>query len=200
MLKNVKLLFLNYKRINLPFRKLMSRILLILLLFCSCFAACKKTLNGAAAEKAQAIIDDKIISDYLAANPGLKATRIDTSGVYYIIKQPGVGNASFTNSTLVTVGDTGRLLYNDTTKTYKDQIFTETNDFHPSYILGQVIRGWQLGIPQIKKGGIVRLLIPSRYAYGPNAQPLLGVSFGLLNGLPASAVLDFDIQLYDIAN
>jgi FKBP-type peptidyl-prolyl cis-trans isomerase FkpA len=63
-----------------------------------------------------------------------------------------------------------------------------------------VIRGWQMGIPLVKKGGIVRLLIPSRYAYGPNAQPQLGVTFGLKDGLPANAVLDFDIQLYDITN
>ena len=63
-----------------------------------------------------------------------------------------------------------------------------------------MIRGWQLGIPQVKKGGIVRLLLPSRYAYGPFAQPQLGKDYGLTNGLPASAVLDFEIQLYDIVN
>ena len=177
----------------------MKRAALIILLFCAGLTACKKSSDvGSAAEKAQAAIDDKIIADYLAANPGLNAKRVDagkgdTSGVFYIIKQPGTGNALFTNSTLVTVGDTGRLL-----KT--GQVFTQTNDFHPGYVIGQVIRGWQLGIPLIKKGGIIRLLIPSRYAYGPNPQPQLGVSFGLKDGLPASAVLDFDIQLYDITN
>lgn len=172
----------------------MNRIALIILLFYSCLTACNKTSDvGSAAEKAQATIDDKIITDYLKNNPGLNATKIDTTGVYYIIKQPGSGNGLFTTSTLVTVGDTGRLLTTG-------QVFAQTNEFHPSYVIGQVIKGWQLGIPQIKKGGIVRLLIPSRYAYGPNAQPLLGKSFGLTNGLPASAVLDFDIQLYDITN
>lgn len=177
----------------------MNRIALIILLFYSCLTACTKTGDsGLLAYKAQAAIDDKVIADYLAKNPGLKAMRTDattddTSGVYYIIKNPGTGNALFTNSTLVTVGDTGRLLTTG-------QIFTETNEFHPSYVIGQVIRGWQLGIPLIKKGGIIRLLIPSRYAYGPNPQPQLGVTFGLKDGLPASAVLDFDIQIYDITN
>jgi len=172
----------------------MRRVLFILFLSCSFLTGCIKSSDpGLAAAKAQAIIDDKIISDYLAQHPGLNAKRVDaattdTVGVYYIIKQTGTGTSLFTNSTLVTVADTGRLLTSG-------QIFTETNDFHPSYILSQVIRGWQLGIPLCQKGGIIRLLIPSRYAYGPNAQINVG-----LTGLPANAVLDFDIQLYDVTN
>jgi len=182
----------------------MGRVLYILLLFCSLLAGCaKSTDSGLAAAKAQAIIDDKIISNYLAQNPGLIAKRVDaatgdTSGVFYIIKQTGTSTPLFTNSTQVTVADTGRLLYDG--HSYTGQVFTETNDFHPSYILSQVIMGWQLGIPLCQKGGIIRLLIPSRYAYGPNAQPNIGTTFGLTNGLPANAVLDFDIQLYDIKN
>ncbi|MDB5010864.1 MAG: peptidylprolyl isomerase [Mucilaginibacter sp.] len=203
MLKYVKLLFLNYKRINLPVGNKMNKAFFILLLFCCFFAACTKTSVGSlAAQNAQAAIDLKIITDYLAQNPSLKATPVDSAGfntgVYYIIKQQGSGTALFTNSTQITVADTGRLLYDG--KSYTDQLFTQTNDFHPSYILSQVIRGWQLGIPQCKKGGIIRLLIPSRYAYGPNPQPNLGNALGLTNGLPANAVLDFDIQLYDIVN
>ena len=175
----------------------MSRVLFILLFLCSFLAACTKaTDTGLVAEKAQAVIDDKMISDYLAQNPGLNAKRIDTTGVYYIIKQVGSGNNLFTNSTQVTVADTGRLL----NPPYTGQIFTETNDFHPSYVLSQVITGWQIGIPNCKKGGIIRLLIPSRYAYGPNPQPNIGPQVGLTAGLPKNAVLDFDIQLYDITN
>lgn len=173
----------------------MNRAALIILLLVSCLTACIKSPDtNLVAYNARKAIDDKIIADYLKANPGLVAKRaFDTSGVYYIIKQPGTGNALFTNTTLVTVGDTGRILTTG-------QVFTQTNDFHPSFVIGQVILGWQLGIPQIKNGGIVRLLIPSRYAYGPNPQPQLGSEFGLTGGLPANAVLDFDIQLYNISN
>ena len=194
MLKYVKLLFLNYKRINLPFGIEMNRALLIILFCCAIFGACKKeTAVGPEAEKAQAIIDDKIISDYLAANPGLSAQRIDTTGVYYIVIQPGSGNDLFTNSTQVTVGYTGKLLTTG-------QVFSKTDNIHPSYVLSSLIRGWRLGIPKIKKNGEIRLLVPSRYAYGPNAQPELGKAYGLTNGLPASAVLDFNITLYNIIN
>jgi FKBP-type peptidyl-prolyl cis-trans isomerase FkpA len=172
----------------------MNRAVLIILLFVVGLAACKKAGDlGSTAEKAQAVVDDKIITDYLSANPGLQATKIDTTGVYYIINQPGTGNALFTNSTMVTVGYTGRVL-----KT--GQIFSQTNSFQPSFSLGQMIRGWQLGIPLLKKGGSIRLFLPSRYAYGPYPQPLLGVSYGLKDGLPGAAVLDFDIDLYDITN
>ena len=130
MLKNVKLPFLNYKRINLPFGNVMNRAALIILLLYACLSACIKSPDTSlTAYRAQAVIDDKVIANYINANPGLNAVKIDTSGVYYIIKQPGTGNAIFTNSTLVTVGDTGRLLYDG--KTYGDQLFTETNDFHP---------------------------------------------------------------------
>ena len=172
----------------------MSRALYILLFFCCIITACKKeTATGVVAERAQAIIDDKIISDYLAANPGLNAKRIDTTGVFYIEIQPGSGTALFTNSTQVTVGYKGRLLTTG-------QVFISTDNIHPSFVLSTVIKGWRLGIPQIKKGGIVRLLIPSRYAYGPYPQPEVGKSYGLTGGLPANAVLDFDIELFDIIN
>ena len=172
----------------------MSRALYILLFCCSIITACKKdTTTGIEAAKAQAIIDDKIIADYLAANPGLIAKRIDTTGVFYIVTQPGSGTALFTNSTQVTVGYKGRLLPSG-------QEFISTDNIHPSFVLSTVIKGWRLGIPQIKKGGIVRLLIPSRYAYGPYPQPEVGKSYGLANGLPANAVLDFDIELFDIIN
>jgi len=150
-------------------------------------SGCGKTQSDRAQYLAQAAKDDKIVADYIAANNLTDVAKkvSDTSGVYYIVIQKGTGNDIFTSSTQITVGDTGKLLTTG-------KVFTQTNEFHPSYVLGQVILGWQVGIPQIKRGGIVRLLIPSRYAYGPNAQALVG--------LPANAILDFDIRLYDITN
>ncbi|HZX57640.1 MAG TPA: FKBP-type peptidyl-prolyl cis-trans isomerase [Mucilaginibacter sp.] len=165
----------------------MNKWLLPILLFCVAMAGCGKTQSGLAQYRAQAATDDKIVANYIAEHNLTEVAKkvSDTAGVYYIVLQQGQGNDLFTTSTQVTVGDTGKLLSTGT-------IFTKTNNFHPSYVLGQVILGWQLGIPKINTGGIVRLLIPSRYAYGPNAQPSLG--------LPANAILDFDIQLYNVTN
>lgn len=190
---------MSYKRITLPFEIRMNRVLLILALFCGCcLAACQKSsLYGSVQYDAQAKIDDSIISNYIKTH-GLTGIAkhvqgIDTIGVYYIVIDPGEGNTLYTNSTQVTVGDTGKLLTTG-------QVFYETDKFHPSYPLGQVILGWQLGIPMVKQGGEVRLLIPSRYAYGHFAHPELGPSFDLPGGLPANAVLDFYIRLYDVTN
>lgn len=165
----------------------MSKWLLLILFICCIMPGCTKSSSNLGQYKAQAAIDDKIVSDYIAAN-GLSGTAkkvTDTSGVYYIIKQLGQGNDLYSSSTQVTVGDTGRLLTTG-------QVFYQTNEFHPSYVLGQMMLGWQLGIPKVKRGGIIRLLVPSRYAYGQFAQKQYN--------LPANAVLDFDIQVYDITN
>jgi FKBP-type peptidyl-prolyl cis-trans isomerase FkpA len=164
----------------------MNRILLILILVVVGLASCKKGFDEAEQVRQQGIVDDKIIQDFIAEK-GLTATakRIDTTGVYYIVVEPGTVNAVFTNSTRIIVDYTGRVLTTGA-------VFSESGKFHPSYTLGEVIRGWRVGIPQIKKNGKVRLLIPSRYAYGRFDQPELG--------LPANSVLDFDIELLDVTN
>jgi FKBP-type peptidyl-prolyl cis-trans isomerase FkpA len=169
----------------------MNRILLFFLcvVMCGLYACQKSQLYGSVQYKAQAKIDDSIVSKYIEGNhltgKFKHVHNNDTIGVYYMVIDPGSGNTLFTNSTQVTVGDTGKLLTTG-------QTFYKTNDFHPSYPLGQVIRGWQLGIPEIKTGGEVRLLIPSRYAYGHYKQTDLN--------LPANAVLDFYIRLYNVTN
>lgn len=192
---------MNFKRINLPFGNVMNRAAVIILFLLAGLASCKKDLQGSVEEyRNQAQREDAFIKKYIA-DSSLAATKIDTSGIYYIIENAGTGNNLFTASTQVTIGYTGRLL-----KT--GQIFARSSDptanpptdFHPTFVLSQVILGWQLGIPYAKKGGKIRLLIPSRYAYGPSPQPLVGPQFGLKDGLPANATLDFEITLYDIIN
>jgi FKBP-type peptidyl-prolyl cis-trans isomerase FkpA len=176
----------------------MNRVLLSLIIFSACLSACSKSNNTADQIRAQDVIDYKLITNYLNTN-GLPINNIDTtssttgimspSGICYIIDTLGTGSDLFTNSTQVTVGYTGRVL--ETNETL-GPVFSQTNNFHPSYILGQVIRGWQLGLPKCKKGGAITLYIPSHYAYGPYAQPQIG--------LPANAVLVFNITLYNINN
>jgi len=167
----------------------MNRILLVLLLVSALIYGCgKSATDPLVAYNAQKAIDDKIVSDYISShNLSALAKQADTSGVFYIINpgEEGTGNVLYTNSTQVTVGYTGSVLTTGAE-------FVKTGNIHPSYPLSTVIRGWQLGIPHIKIGGKIRLLIPSRYAYGPYAQDSLHI--------PKSAVLDFNIQLYNVTN
>ncbi|HEY4197505.1 MAG TPA: FKBP-type peptidyl-prolyl cis-trans isomerase [Mucilaginibacter sp.] len=166
----------------------MNKWLLSILFICCVVAGCTKSTGDLEKYKAQAAIDDKIIANYITANnlTGKMLKTSDTSGVYYQIIKKGIGSDLYTLSTQVTVSDTGRGMISG-------KVFYQTNDFHPSYILQQTILGWQLGIPKINKGGIVRLLIPSRYAYGPSKQQQIGID-------TANAILDFTIQVYNITN
>jgi len=52
--------------------------------------------------------------------------------------------------------------------------------------LGQLVRGWQLGIPGMKPGGIRRLLIPPELGYGLRGQP---------PDIPGNATLLFEVKL-----
>jgi FKBP-type peptidyl-prolyl cis-trans isomerase FkpA len=80
------------------------------------------------------------------------------------VQEPGSGNDLFTNSTRITIDYTSR-------KLLTGEVFANSNDFHPSFALGEVLRAWKLGIPKIKKGGTIRIIAASRYAYGPYDQP-----------------------------
>jgi len=55
-----------------------------------------------------------------------------------------------------------------------------------TFPLGSLIKGWQLGIPGMKAGGVRRLLIPSDLGYGDRGSP---------PDIPAKATLVFEIEL-----
>ncbi|MCO5934031.1 FKBP-type peptidyl-prolyl cis-trans isomerase [Mucilaginibacter sp. RB4R14] len=169
----------------------MNRVLLILFLSIICFSSCKKGYDSIAEERTQADIDQKVIEDYIAATPGLgaKIKQVDSvgikTGVYYVEEKAGTGNAIFTNSTRITIDYTSKILTTGV-------VFASSNNFHPSFTLGEVLRAWKLGIPNMKKGGRIRIIAASRYAYGPYDQPEIK--------LPANSVVDFDIELLDVTN
>ncbi|WP_242691695.1 FKBP-type peptidyl-prolyl cis-trans isomerase [Desertivirga arenae] len=121
--------------------------------------------------------DEELIKKFIADN-NIQAQR-DTSGVYYVVSAPGAGSVKYSTSTSVTVKYKLRLLNGTEIPQTSEPI---------SFTLGGVIPGWQIGITKIQPGGKVRLLIPSGYAYGPNAT----------GNIPANSVLDFDIELLGV--
>ncbi len=218
---------MKFKRITLPVEKAapgiivncrgkmnilgkrISGIVVLIVLFSIVWAGCSKqsdAVDTPAAIAAQKIKDDALITKYLADNH-IQAYMVDSAGVatgiYYVVDSAGAANPLYTNSTQITVGYTCWLL---TTNATLGPAVQQTNQFNPSYILGEVLDGWQLAfedIPGIATsgstsplvpglGGAITLYVPSAYAYGPYPQPDLG--------LPANSVLIFHIIIYNVTN
>ena len=150
-----------------------ARIFIALFLVVGVISACKKELSP---EK-QAEKDDKIISEFISKN-SILATK-HSSGVYYQIISEGSG-ARPTLSNEVVVTYKGALL--------NGNVFDESKSA-VTFPLNGLIVGWQIGIPLVKKGGSIRLIVPSGLAYG-NSSPGAGI--------PENAVLDFTIDLIDV--
>lgn len=152
---------------------LKARILLGLFLIVGAFSSCKKELSP---EK-QAAKDDALIVEFIAKNSIVAVKH--SSGVYYQIISDGSG-ARPTLANEVTVGYTGKLL--------NGNVFDKSNPT-ATFALNRLIVGWQVGVPLIKKGGSIRLIVPSGLAYGSSSPGL---------GIPKNAVLDFTIDLIDV--
>jgi FKBP-type peptidyl-prolyl cis-trans isomerase FkpA len=133
-------------------------------------ASCSKD-NKFDASK-QAATDDAAIKAYIGTDTAYHATS-DNSGVYYKIVTQGTGAKPTVTST-VKVTYSGKLL-NGTT--FQSGTINES--------LQGLIPGWQSGLPYVKTGGRIILVIPSRAGYGNTAN----------NGIPANSVLIFTIDL-----
>lgn len=121
--------------------------------------------------------NDQQIQDYLEAN-NLAATKTST-GLYYIIDEPGTG-AQPTYTSTVQVAYKGYF----TDGTILDESDADGIEFN----LQNVILGWTEGITYFKEGGSGILLIPSHLAYG---------SYNY-SGIPGGSVLIFEINLISV--
>ena len=117
------------------------------------------------------------ITSYATAN-SINATA-HSSGVYYEIMTAGSGATPNSNSN-VTVKYIGKRL--------DGTIFDDKSTTPVTFRLGDVILGWQSGLPQIQKGGRIKLIIPSSLGYGCKG-------FG---AVPSNTILFFDIELVDV--
>ena len=138
------------------------------------FAACGKTSEPCvpatvASEKAAMVA-------YCTAN-NITYTE-HASGILYEVMAPGLSTQPTLTSTVSTVY-TGKLL-NGT------QFDASANPV--SFLLSGVIKGWQIGIPLIKKGGRIKLVIPSSLAYGCKGQ----------NSIGPNSPLYFEVSLTDV--
>jgi FKBP-type peptidyl-prolyl cis-trans isomerase FkpA len=153
----------------------------IILCFAAVLAACKKdkfvnTFNY----EAQFEQDTTAIRSFVVTNH-IPALKDSASGIFYQVLAPGTGTVSYAYNTVITANYVGRLL--------NGTVFDSTAVASPMIQpLGNLIPGFQFGVLKIQKGGKVRVLIPSYFAYGNQA----------LGKVPANSVLDFTIDLIDV--
>ena len=168
-------------------RKTMLFLVIASVFFASCF---KKDVNNAptctydpCGVKAS---DSELtrLEAYLSAS-GITSAIKHCSGVYYQILNPGADIAP-TVCSYVAVNYTGRLT--------NDSVFQQTTA--PIAIgLPNVIAGWKVGLPLIKKGGKIRLYIPPSLGYGALEQKDQQTGKVVI---PAYSIIIFDIELIDL--
>ncbi|KGQ70131.1 peptidylprolyl isomerase [Chelonobacter oris] len=113
-----------------------------------------------------------------AAKEGVKST---PSGLLYRIEKAGEGDS-------VEPTDTVKVHYQG--KLIDGEVFDSSYQRGEAieFQLNQLIPGWIEGIPLIKKGGKIELVIPAELAYGENAT----------GNIPPNSTLMFDIELLDV--
>ena len=156
----------------------MKKYITILLFIVASLSSCSK--KDTFDPVAQAATDDANIKTYLTAHPTISATK-DASGLYYQVITQGTGANASINST-ITVNYTGTLLDGS-------QFDTTTGRGPYTTALQNVIAGWQIGIPYVKAGGRILLIMPSGMGYG-NSSPGAAI--------PANSVLIFTIDLLTV--
>lgn len=119
----------------------------------------------------------------------------NTAGFFYTINQPGSGTSVTNLCSDVTVTYKGTFFTGKTfDATRIDSTVTPPQPVPVTLTLGQLIVGWQKGIPLIKKDGDITLYIPPSLAYG--AVPATDRYGNVV--VPANSYLKFKIHLVDI--
>lgn len=109
---------------------------------------------------------------------GINAVK-DETGLYYEITEAGTGGSPNLNSQIF-IKYTGKL----TNGTVFD---SQSNALNTGWQLRTLIPGWQIAIPKIKKGGKIKMVVPSALAYGCRAN----------GNIPANSILYFEVELVE---
>lgn len=150
-------------------KNITSLVLILLCLSCS---------NDKKSEQTDFTVENEAeIIAYITDN-NLTAQK-SSSGLYYVINDPGSGNQPNINSN-VTVAYKG--YFTD------KSVFDESDSAGISFSLQQVIKGWTEGITYFKEGGDGILLVPSHLGYGASGR----------GSIPGGAVLIFDVTLISV--
>ncbi|WP_304068000.1 FKBP-type peptidyl-prolyl cis-trans isomerase [Pedobacter glucosidilyticus] len=123
------------------------------------------------------LYEDRLINRYLTEK-NITAIK-DPSGIYYQINAAGDSNFPTIDSE-ITIAYTGRFL--------SGTLFETRTSANPlTSKLSELIEGWQITLPKIGVGGKIKIIVPSRYAYGES-----GSEGGVIG---PNTILEFDIEL-----
>jgi len=125
--------------------------------------------------KDRAAIDSYLVSKGIAA-----LTDPDDYGVRYLVNVEGTGIKPLGASDSVTVNYTLRLL--------PSEAEVEKSSAPVRFLLGDLIAGWQIGLPLIKQGSKANFYVPSGWAYG----------FTQKNTIPPNSNLIFEVELLKV--
>ncbi len=106
------------------------------------------------------------------------------SGIYYEILEPGTGETPTINSNIA-ITYVGKFLDGEK---FDEATSPNNTASNPHWALASLIEGWRIGLPLIKEGGKMRLLVPSKLAYGCEGRSII----------PGNTPLFFEITLVDV--
>lgn len=142
--------------------------------------------------------DDSIaIRKYVKEKNLADKAKFTESGLCYIITEEGDGRKPEKFDSVAT-NYVGRLMNGKLFDTNSEEIAKKEGKYTPQRTygpfqfmigVGKVIRAWDEGLMQLKKGGKAILIAPSKLAYGPRA---------LGKDVPANSIMVFDVELTDV--
>ncbi len=157
-----------------------SGVQLILFFLLLTAAGCKKDYEGIE------VLDERNIQEYMQKN-GLKMQQYDTTGIYYQVIKTGSGDSLDYTLQLPIVYTVKTL---DESYSSQDTIMNHYGNYFGYYSPAD-LRDIMKNI-HLKQGGSLRVILPSRKAYGRNGNRSLGI--------PGNASLDFTITVLEKKN
>ncbi|MDF1698539.1 MAG: FKBP-type peptidyl-prolyl cis-trans isomerase, partial [Saprospiraceae bacterium] len=115
------------------------------------------------------------VNEYIAEN-NLETEELE-KGVHIAVQEPGSDNKPSPES-IITVNYTGKLT--------NELIFDQGENV--TFLLGDLIEGWRIGLSEIGEGGTCTLVLPSEVGYGSSGT----------GGIPPNSALVFEIELVEV--
>ncbi len=145
------------------------------------FTSCLKSDNTTYPQPVDPALEKDTIAKFIARHGYNMVEDQNAKGYMYEILNPGSPTDTISNEKpIVTIKYKGTLL--------NDVVFDESSNAKFDLRLTSLIPGFSHALFKIGKGGHIRFVTPSAYAYGTRSQ----------NKIPANSPLFFDIELIDV--